>query len=139
MRINNLSQFNYSQRDALLSVGTTIIFNVDIADAQYLVKDLQDKVKPKDLAKLETGQAIARIGTDIIKISTPKPKQIPCNSFKAKIVQRSHELYYRRARKVKEYIRKRNHLTPDYSYEPVTIECDIPIEQKSTISYAEFK
>ena len=88
-----LKQFNISQRDALTSVGTTIIFNVDIADARYLVKDLQEKVVPKDLATLKTGEAIVRLNTDIIKIKTPPPKLIPKINYKDKIIQNSHDNY----------------------------------------------
>ncbi|MBC8402873.1 MAG: ATP-binding protein [Candidatus Marinimicrobia bacterium] len=88
-----LSQFNQSQRDALSSVGSTIIFNVDINDARYLIKDLQGKVEPKDLATLETGEAIARIGTKVIKIKTPLPKTIPVRNSSAEIIRRSRKTY----------------------------------------------
>lgn len=88
-----LSQFNQSQRDALSSVGSTIIFNVDINDARYLIKDLQGKVEPKDLATLETGEAIARIGTKVIKIKTPLPKTIPVRNSSVEIIERSRKTY----------------------------------------------
>ena len=103
-----LNQFNISQRDALTSVGTTIIFNVDINDARYLVKDLQEKVLPKDLAILETGEAIVRLGTDIIKIKTPKPKIIPAHSFRDRIIQISHENYCKTFNEVRNLMKSKN-------------------------------
>ena len=66
-----LKQFKPSQRDALSSMGSTIIFNIDVIDARHLAKDLQNKVAPEVLSTLKTGEAIARIHTDIIKITPP--------------------------------------------------------------------
>jgi hypothetical protein len=102
-----LNQFSISQRDALLSMGTTIIFNVDLSDARFFTKDLQAKVDAKDIATLETGEAVARIGTEIIKMKTPPPISIPPRSFKDEIIQNSYEKYYRKTKLVRKQIRKR--------------------------------
>jgi len=136
-----LNQFSNSQRDALSSVGTTIIFNVDISDAYYLTKDLQEKVKAKDLSVLDIGQAIARIGTDIIKINTPRAKALPFINFKDKIVKRSRELYYRRAEEIKLHQRKKqNNQIPDYyHFVPDPMEYDIIPEERPKLYYDEFK
>jgi hypothetical protein len=63
-----LSQFDKKKTDALSTVGASIIFNVDKRDAQYLIKDLQEKVKVEELVSLGKWEAIARIGTDIVRI-----------------------------------------------------------------------
>jgi hypothetical protein len=102
-----LNQFNTSQRDALLSMGTTIIFNVDLSDARFFTKDLQGKVDANDIATLETGEAIARIGTEIIKMKTPPPISIPPKTFKDEIIQNSFEKYYRKISLVKKQVKKR--------------------------------
>ena len=102
-----LNQFNTSQRDALLSMGTTIIFNVDLSDARFFTKDLQDKVDSIDIATLETGEAIARIGTEIIKMKTPPPIAIPPRNFKDEIIKNSYKNYYRKTELVRKQVKKR--------------------------------
>ncbi|MBN1551696.1 ATP-binding protein [bacterium] len=90
-----LNQFKKSQQDALSGVGTTITFNVDIRDAQYLVKDFRGKVKPKDISELSVGEAIVRIDTEIVRIKTPSPLVPLQPSYKETIVNLSHQRYYR--------------------------------------------
>ena len=102
------SQFGTKKIDALSSVGTTIIMNVDTKDARYLTKDLQTKVKYEDLIKLEVTEAIARIGTDIVKIKKPGPLSIPEHNFKEAIIKRSHQLYYKPANMIKDQLRRKN-------------------------------
>jgi len=114
-----LSQFQTSKRDALTTVGTTIIFNVDTADASYLVKDLQEKVEPKDLVTLKRGEAIVRIDTDIIKIRTPNPKKIPKSSYKQEIIRKSREWYCAKAEEIREYLdRKHNRVRSGQLQQP---------------------
>jgi hypothetical protein len=99
-----ISQFKSTiQKDALASIGNTLIFNVNRTDASHFVKDLHQKVDNSDLISLKIGEAIARIGTDIVKIKTPKPKTIPEKSYKKEIIAKSHELYHRRVEEVKKY------------------------------------
>ena len=103
-----MSQFGKRKTDAFSSVGSTIIFNVDSRDAAYLVKDLQKKVKVEDLVSLEVGEAIARIGTEIVRFKTHPPLPIHKRNFKEKIVEQSRRKYCRPAGEVREWIRRRN-------------------------------
>ncbi len=90
-----MSQFKIGQKDALGSVGATVIFNVDTRDAGYLRKDLQNKVKVNDLISLEVGEAIARIGTEIVRLKTLGPIEIPWGHFRDRIIEESRTKYYR--------------------------------------------
>ncbi len=89
-----LNQFTSIQKDALSSTGTTIIFNTDLTDARYLIKDLQEKVAVKDITGLKVGEAIGKLNSDILKINTAAPQIIQNNNFKDEIINRSHNLYY---------------------------------------------
>jgi hypothetical protein len=89
-----MRQFGPTKIDALGSVGTTIVFNVDAKDAAYLAKDFNDQVKPDDIVNLEIWQAIIRCGTDIAKFTTLPPLKIPEKNFKDRIIANSREKYY---------------------------------------------
>jgi hypothetical protein len=102
------SQFGSKKVDALSSVGTTIIMNVDRKDAGYLVKDLRDEVSPNDLTSLKLGEAIVRIGTEIVKIKTLGKLKVPEQNFKDQIIRHSLALYYEPENAVREAIRKKN-------------------------------
>jgi hypothetical protein len=102
-----MSQFGRKKTDAFSSVGSTIIFNVDSRDAGYLVKDLQKKVKVEDLVSLGVGEAIARIGTDIVRFKTHPPFPIPKRHFKQRIIENSRRKYCRPANEVQGWIRRR--------------------------------
>jgi len=104
-----MSQFSKRQQDALSSVGTTTIFNIDVNDANYFTKSLQKKVSTDDLITLERGEAIARIDNDIIKIKTPHPDLFPRENenIKNAIIQCSRELYCRRTEDVRRHLRER--------------------------------
>lgn len=101
------SQFGTKKIDALSSVGSTIIMNVDSKDARYLTKDLQKLVRYDDLITLRRGEAIVRIGTDIVRINTLEPLRIPHKHFKEEIIQHSHRLYYKPKQTICELIRLR--------------------------------
>lgn len=90
-----LSQFGTAQADALASVGTSIIFNVDTHDAQYLCKDLQQRVEVKDIITLKVGGAIARVGTEVARIRTRgmDPPLEPSN--RQRILDYCRQRYYR--------------------------------------------
>ena len=103
-----LSQFSTRQADALLSVGSAIIFNIDTKDARHLRKDLQDKVEIEDLITLEVGQAIARIDNHIVRVQTHYPLEIPENHCREKIIAQSHARYYRPVKEVQRAIRRRS-------------------------------
>jgi hypothetical protein len=114
-----LSQFGPKKVDAISSVGSTIIMNVDRKDAQHLSKDLQGLVHPNDLITLEKGEAIARIDTDIVRVRLPGPLQIPERHSRDAIIKRSFELYYRPVHFVRELIRRRDRRW-DLPFSPLT-------------------
>jgi len=89
-----LRQFGTQKTDALGSVGTIIVFNVDTRDAASLAKDFKDLVKPDDIINLEVWQAIIRCGTDIAKFMTLPPLKIPEKNFKDRIIANSRKNYY---------------------------------------------
>ena len=99
------SQFGNKKIDALSSVGTTIIMNVDGKDARYLSKDLRNLVQYEDMINLEIDEGIARIGTDIVRFKKFEPLKIPEIYFKDEIIQRSLNLYYKPASDVRKLIR----------------------------------
>ena len=103
-----LSQFETGKKDALASVGTTAIFGVDTKDASYLKKDLQDKVRVSDLISLEEGEVIARIGTEIVRFKTPRPREIPRKHFRDRIIAESRRRYYRPIGEVRAAKRQRD-------------------------------
>jgi hypothetical protein len=102
-----LSQFSKQNTDALSTVGTSIIFNVNKRDAAYLAKDLQDKVKAEDLAALESYDAFARMDTDIVKIRTRNPLIISKNNFRDQIIQQSQKKYCKPASEIRKLIQHR--------------------------------
>lgn len=100
-----LSQFNTKKRDALSTVGASVLFRVDKRDADFLAKDLQGKVKSQDLVSLGVGEAIARIGTEIVKIKTRAPLPIPKTHFKNRIIENSRKRYCTPAQEVRRWVR----------------------------------
>ena len=111
-----LSQFGIRKTDALGSVGSAVIFNVDSRDAQYLRKDLRGLVEVEDIITLETGQAIARIGSEVVRIRTPRPREISTTNCRDEIIARCHERYYGPVDEVRRAVRNHN----DQWQEPVT-------------------
>jgi len=111
-----LRQFDRDMRDAILTAGSTIIFNVDMNDARYLAKDLQDLVKPEDMATFEVGDAIARIGTNIVKITTKEQVELPSENYCQKIIEESHRKYYKPVQEIK------NQINENYQYSDDNVE-----------------
>jgi len=99
------SQFGNKKIDALSSVASTIIMNVDGKDARYLSKDLRNQVNYEDMIDLKVGQAIARIGTDIVRLKTLGPLEFPETDFRDEIIQRSLDLYYKPVNSIRKFIR----------------------------------
>jgi len=112
------SQFGTKKIDALSSVGTTIIMNVDTKDGRHLTKDLQGLVKYEDLITLEKGEAIARIGTDIVRLKTLGPLVTPQKHFRGEIINRSHAIYYRPVHTIRTHLRDRGRRW-DKPFEPL--------------------
>jgi hypothetical protein len=102
-----LSQFSKANTDALSTIDTSIIFNVNKRDAAYLVRDLQNKVNAEDLVALNSYEAFARLGTDIVKINTCEPLIISKNNFRDQIIQHSHEKYCKPASEIRRFIQNR--------------------------------
>ena len=92
-----LGQFGQRKIDALSSVGATVVFDVAGEDAQHLLKDFPGKVEVEDLVGQPLGHAIARIGTDVVRLTSPAPLSIPAENSAANIVRDSHCRYYRLA------------------------------------------
>jgi len=102
-----ITQVTRQQADALSGVGTTVIFKVDMRDAQYLKKDLCDLVTVEDLITQERGHAIARIGNEIVRVKTLGPMEVPERSFRTQIIAESHRRYYKPVAEVRAAIRRR--------------------------------
>lgn len=102
-----MGQFTRAKLGALSSVGSTIIFNVNTDDGRELIRELRGLVEVDDLINLKLGQAIARIGTDVVRIQTPLPRAIPCPSRRDEIIAESHRRYYKPASEVRQMLRRR--------------------------------
>ncbi|MFC1761017.1 type IV secretory system conjugative DNA transfer family protein [Planctomycetota bacterium] len=102
-----MRQFTIPQMDAVASVGTTIVFNVDTKDAIHLSKGFQGLVKPDDIIDLDIFQAIIRCGRDTAKIHTLAPLEIPEKNFKSQIIEQSHRKYCMPAPQVRKNIEQR--------------------------------
>lgn len=102
-----MSQFGKRKTDAFSSVGSTIIFNVDSRDAHYLAKDLKKLVDVDGIISLDVYEAIARIGTDIVRLKTLPPLEVPANHFRSRIIEESRKRYYKPAHEIKKWIRHR--------------------------------
>ena len=102
-----LQQFDTKKIHALGSIGTTIVFNVDSGDASYLSKGFKNRVKIDDFVNLERGEAIVRCGTEIAKIKTLGPLEIPEKNFKDRIIAESRKKYCMPASEVHRIIEQR--------------------------------
>lgn len=128
-----LSQFGAKKVDALASVGATIIMNVDAKDARYLTKDLQGLVQYKDLITLNRGEAIARIGTEVVRVTLDGPLKIPERNNRDTIIERSHRLYYEPVGIVKRALNQRNEQAYHAGPSPIS-----PSEKPKELVYDEF-
>ena len=122
------SQFGTKKIDALSSVGSTIIMNVDGKDARYLTKDLMGIVSHEDLISLNVGEAIARIGTEIVKVKLNGPLEIPEHNHKAKIIQQSIKRYYKPSHVIRKIIQGRDNRW-DHPFETLSTETNGIIEE----------
>ena len=103
-----LRQFDTRKIDALSTVGTTLIGRIDKRDAQYLVKDFQDKVDPSDIMQLRSREMIARIKSNIVRIRTQDLPTPPSNANPAEVIENSHRQYYKPRTEVARMIANRN-------------------------------
>jgi hypothetical protein len=103
-----LRQYRPAQVDALASVGSTIIFNIDTSDAQKLCNSLQEKVTFNDIVAMKPYEAIARIDTEIVHIKTRQVPPPTHPSGRQRIIDSSHSRYYRTADEVLREINRPN-------------------------------
>jgi len=123
-----LRQFGSKKVDALSSVGTTIVMNIDAKDAQHLAKDLQNIADYKDIITLKKGEAIARIDMDIVRLKTHGPLHIPQQHHKEEIIQRSLERYYKPSHVIRKYLQSRDKRW-DHAFETLTTRKSGNIEE----------
>jgi len=102
-----LRQFSSAKTDAISSVGTAIVFNVDSDDATRLAKDFQGLVEVKDVLNLKQRQAIVRCGTDIARITTPLRLTAPQHNCRERIIRHSRQMYCMPAPEVRQMIERR--------------------------------
>jgi hypothetical protein len=102
-----LGQFAAAQAAALAGAGSTVVFNVDAGDAHRLRQDMQGRVSVDDLIGLEPRQAIARIGTQVVRFRTRESTPRLDPSPRAAIIRVSHERYYRPVAEVRAELRRR--------------------------------
>ena len=89
-----------------------------------MAKDLQGKAKAEDIVSLGVGEAFARIGTDIVKIKTRPPLEIPDTHFRDRIIEDSRRNYCKPAHEVRKWIRHASNrwLEPYAPLNPATSE-----------------
>jgi len=108
VRLNLAHQHLHQFDTALGTVGTTIVFKVDSGDAAHLSKGFKKKIEVRDFIELEQGDAIVRCGTEIVKIKTLGPLEIPEKNFKDQIIAESRRKYCMPARQVRKIIEQRS-------------------------------
>ena len=100
-------QFSQRTKDALGGVGTTIIFRVDAKDAAFLTKNLMGKVTVEDIIGLEEHEGIARIGTEVVRITTLPPRRVSGSNIAKELLEESRRRYCLPKEVVRERIRRR--------------------------------
>ena len=128
-----LRQFDIKKVDALGSVGTTIVFNVDTRDAKYLGKDFQEKASDKDFVDLGIGDAIVRCGVEVVKIKTLGPLNPPEKNFRDQIIAESRRKYCKPALEVQRLIQQRG----DRANQPFSPLVSVSTEPGDGRSYEE--
>ena len=101
-----LRQFDDKRIDALGTVGSTIVFNVNPEDAECLIKQFKGTVTVKDISDLKQREAIVRCGTEIVKIRTLDQPRIPENNFRERIIAESRRKYCMPASEVRKIIKR---------------------------------
>ncbi len=120
------TQFDHKLSDALSTIGTSILFNCNVNDANYYLKDLQGKVSVKDLITLKKGEAITRIGLDIVKINTLPPLKPLSNTYRTEIIEQSRSKYYKPVHEIESWLK--------HKHVPMIIDNNHPygVHQKSS-------
>ena len=89
-------------------VGTTIAFNVMANDASHMAKLLGPDVDPKDLTRLDEREALVRIHTDLVRITTPWMDTPPNEALRQRAKELSWQRYCRPASELREECEKRH-------------------------------
>ena len=130
-----LSQFRTSGRvDALSTVGSTLIGRMDKRDSEYFAKDCQDMVTPDDIRGLKPFEIIARIGQDVVRVKTPKPREpLPGDGIEA-IKKASRAKYCKTADEIRAALAARQDCWGE-TFTPLTAEDEFTEEE---LKYDEF-
>jgi hypothetical protein len=89
-----LGQFKSSQVDALLTAGSTLVGRVNRSDAAVLAKNFQGKFTADDICQLRPFEMIARIGTEMVRFSTPPSNDRSDPAAVSAIINASRSRYY---------------------------------------------
>ena len=84
-----MSQFGQRKIDAFFQRGRHGDLQCDERDARFLTKDLRGKVKPEDMFNLEVAEAIARIGSEVVKFHLPPQLKADNMALREQIIQNS--------------------------------------------------
>ena len=120
-----LRQFDTKKIDALGTIGTAVVFNVDSRDAGYLSKDFKKKAEVNDFIALEQGEAIVRCGTEIVKVKTLGPLKKTQKNFRDRIIAESRKKYCMPAPEVRRMISQRKKRA-NRPFEPLAPVIDDP-------------
>lgn len=130
-----MKQFSSDKADALSSAGSTIIFNVNTADAGHLVRDLGGVADVNDIIGLKLGQAIVRAETEVVRIRADLPRTIPSTTNRDRLIEESHRRYCRSREEVEQATLPAVHHRP-VSHAGTTTRGPVDVEE---FRYDEFK
>ena len=77
-------------------------------DAHQIAKAFRGLANAEDIAGLEVGQAIAKIGTEVVRVRTPWPPPPIHPGQRERIIAASHRDYYARREDVMRQLRRRS-------------------------------
>jgi len=92
-----LSQWKAEDIDALGTTGFTVIFGVLHKDAERLLKMHGAEIAPQDLRLFQPGDALARIGSEWVRITTAERPATVNDEIRNRAIALSREKYYCRA------------------------------------------
>jgi hypothetical protein len=92
--------------DALASANVQSIFRLDSTDARRMTNSFRDRVRPEDITSLNKGEAIARIGSEVVRIKTLGRLEPSPNNSRDRIIAESRQRYYRPARELHEIMNR---------------------------------
>ncbi|MDH3973494.1 MAG: hypothetical protein OEV42_04355, partial [Deltaproteobacteria bacterium] len=102
LALQNTGQLSEDSQKAFFSVNNLLAFGINIDDAKRLSRVLDNRVKPEELVSLGVGEAVARLGKEIIKIDSFKPVTGSSDAVREQIIEYSRKHYYTKIEKQKE-------------------------------------